>query len=118
LLIPSLFALSSIAATEALVAIGEVRATYHANLVRLGWLFPATALAIYSGRTDAILGVIALSEIPATVYTWWKLREKGVLSLRRELPTFLFGVLGIAIGWGSYKIIGIFFHITPVGLFG
>src|SRR5258708_5681350 len=114
--IPSFFALSTIAATEALVAVGEVRATYQANLVRLGWLIPALGLALYSGRTDAILAVIALSELPATAYTWWKLRKIGVLSLRRELPTFLVGALGIMIGWGAYKTIGLFFHITPVGL--
>jgi O-antigen/teichoic acid export membrane protein len=116
--IPSFFALSSIAATEALIAVGEVRATYHANLVRVGWLFPATGLAVYSGRTDAILIAIAFSELPATIYTWWKLRKAGVLSLRRELPTFLFGVLGIGVGWAAYKTIGFFFHIAPVGLFG
>jgi O-antigen/teichoic acid export membrane protein len=114
--IPSFFALSSVAATEALVSVGEVRATYHANLVRLGWLFPATGLAAYSGRADAILVAIAFSELPATIYTWWKLRKEGVLSLRRELPTFLVGALGIVIGWGAYKIVGLFFHITPVGL--
>jgi lipopolysaccharide exporter len=116
--IPSFFALSSVAATEALIAVGEVRATYHANLVRLGWLFPATGLAVYSGRTDAILVAIAFSELPATIYTWWKLRQHGVLSLRRELPTFLFGVLGIVVGWGAYQTIGLFFHIKPIGLFG
>jgi lipopolysaccharide exporter len=44
--IPSFFALSSKAANEALVAIGQVRATFHANLVRLGWLVPAMSLAI------------------------------------------------------------------------
>jgi lipopolysaccharide exporter len=114
--IPAFFALSSVAATEALVAVGEVRATYHANLVRLGWLIPATGLAAYSGRADAILVAIAFSELPATIYTWWKLREKGVLSLRRELPTFLVGAFGILIGWGAYKTVGLFFHITPVGL--
>jgi len=116
--IPSFFALSSVAATEALVAIGEVRATYHANLVRLGWLLPATAVAAYWGRADAILVAIAFTELPATIYTWWKLRGNGVLSLRREMPTFLVGALGIAVGWGAYKIVAIFFHITPVGLLG
>jgi lipopolysaccharide exporter len=116
--IPSFFALSSVAATEALIAVGEVRATYYANLVRVAWLLPATGLAVYSGRTDAILVAIAFSELPATIYTWWKLRARGVLSLRRELPTFLFGALGIAVGWAAYKTIGLFFHITPVGLFG
>jgi lipopolysaccharide exporter len=117
LAIPSFFALSSVAATEALIAVGEVRATYHANLVRVGWLFPATGVAVYSGRADAILVAIAFSELPATIYTWWKLRQRGVLSVRRELPTFLFGVLGIAAGWGASKTISLFFHITPVGLF-
>jgi lipopolysaccharide exporter len=116
--IPSFFALSSVAATEALIAVGEVRATYYANLVRAGWLIPATGLAVYSGRTDAILIAIAFGELPATIYTWWKLRERGVLSLRREFPTFLFGALGIVIGWAGYKMIGLFFHIAPVGLFG
>jgi hypothetical protein len=70
---------------EALIAVGKVRATYYANLVGLGWLFPATGLTVYSGQTDAILVAIAFSELPATIYTWWKLRARGVLSLRREL---------------------------------
>jgi lipopolysaccharide exporter len=116
--IPSFFALSSKAANEALVAIGHVRATYHANLVRLGWLVPAMSLAVYLGRTDAVLAVIAFREVPATIYVWWALRKQGVLSLRRELPTFLVGVCGIVTGWVAYKVIGMFYHILPVGLFG
>lgn len=116
--IPSFFALSSVAATEALIAVGEVRTTYHANLVRVGWLIPATGLAVYSGQTNAILIAIAFSELPATVFTWWKLRKAGVLSVRRELPIFLVGALGIVLGWGAYKILGHYFHITPLSLFG
>jgi O-antigen/teichoic acid export membrane protein len=114
--IPTFFVLSSIAATEALVAVGEVRVTYQANLVRLSSLIPALALAMYSGRIDAILIVIALSELSATIYIWWKLWEVGVLTLRRELLTFLLGALGIVTGWVAYKTIGLFFHIPAVGL--
>ncbi len=114
--IPSFFALSSIAATEALIAVGEVRATFHANLVRLGWLIPFSSVAVYLGRPAAILGVLALSELPATVYTWWRLRRKGILSLRRELPTFLIGALGVVTGWLLYRALGFVFHIVPVGL--
>jgi lipopolysaccharide exporter len=116
--IPSFFSLSSKAANEGLVAIGQVRATYYANLVRLGWLVPAMSLAVYLGRIDAILAVIAFREIPATVYVWWALRKQGVLSLRRELPSFLVGIFGIVAGWGAYKLIGVFFHVIPVGLLG
>ena len=116
--IPSFFALSSKAANDALVAIGQVRATYQANLVRLGWLIPAIGLAVYLERTDAILAAIAFREVPPTIFVWWALRRRGVLSLRRELPTFLIGVCGLAVGWGVYKLTGMFFHLTPVGLFG
>jgi O-antigen/teichoic acid export membrane protein len=116
--IPSFFALSSKAANEALVAIGHVRTTYYANLIRLGWLVPAISLAVYLERTDAILAAIAARELPATIYVWWMLRKQGVLSLRLELSTVLVGACGIAVGWGSYKIIGIFLHIVPAGLFG
>src|SRR5260370_19918123 len=53
--IPAFFVLSSVAATEALVAVGQVRVTYQANLVPLGWLIPALRLATYSERTNTIL---------------------------------------------------------------
>jgi lipopolysaccharide exporter len=116
--IPSFFALSNKAANDALVAIGQVRATYHANLVRLGWLIPAMGLAVYLERTDAILAAIAFREVPPTIFVWWALRRRGVLSLRLELPAFLIGVCGLAVGWGIYKFVGLFFDLTPVGLFG
>jgi lipopolysaccharide exporter len=116
--ISSLFALSSKAANEALVVIGQVRATYQANLVRLGWLVPTLSLAVYLERADIVLAAIALRELPATIYVWWALRRHRVLSLRRELPTFLFGVCGTAVGWGAYKVLSIFYHIAPSGLFG
>ena len=84
--IPSFFALSSVAATEALIAVGEVRATYHANLVRVGWLLPADRRGYLFGtdRRNPDLHAIAFSELPATVYTWWKLRGAVSWSLRRE----------------------------------
>jgi lipopolysaccharide exporter len=116
--IPSFFALSSKSANEALVAMGHVRATYYANLVRLGWLVPAMSLAVYAERTGAILAVLALRELPATMYVWWALRRQGVLSLRRELPSFLVGICGIVVGWGAYKLIGVFFNVLPAGLLG
>jgi lipopolysaccharide exporter len=116
--IPCFFALSCLAATEALVAIGQVRTTYYANLVRLFWLIPAISLAVYSGRTTAILIAIALTEIPATIYTWCKLRCAGVLSIRREAPSFLIGMLGLAAGVGAHKIASLYFHISAIGLLG
>jgi O-antigen/teichoic acid export membrane protein len=116
--IPSFFALSSKAANEALVAVGHVRATYHANLVRLGWLIPAMSLAVYLQQTGAILMAIAFRELPATMYVWWALRKCNVLSVRNELPAFLIGMCGIAVGCGAYKIVDVVFHIVPVGLFG
>jgi lipopolysaccharide exporter len=115
--IPSFFALSSIAATEALIAVGEVRATFHANLVRLGWLIPSTSVAVCLGRPAGILVALAFSELPATLYTWWRLRRKGILSLRREVPTFLIGGLGVVTGWLVYRAVEFVFHIVPVGLF-
>jgi lipopolysaccharide exporter len=115
--IPSFFALSSKAANEALVAIGQVRATFHANLVRLGWLVPAMSLAIYSGRTGAILAAVALREIPATIYVWWALRKQGVLSLLHESQTFLAGGCGVAIGWVGYRLVSTVFHIAPSSIF-
>lgn len=114
--IPSLFALSSLAATEALVAVGEVRAIYHANIIRLCWLLPALGVAVGLENTAAILAVLALSELPATIFSWAKLRSKGILSLRRELPTFLFGFFGIMLGWVLCRILSIFFPIVPTGL--
>jgi O-antigen/teichoic acid export membrane protein len=114
--IPSFFALSSLAATEALVAVGEVRAIYHANIVRLCWLLPALGVAIGLGNVAAILVVLALSELPATIFSWAKLRSKGILEVRRELPAFLFGFFGIVLGWALYRFLGIFFPIVPTGL--
>jgi lipopolysaccharide exporter len=114
--IPSFFALSGLAAVEALVAVGEVRAIYHANIVRVGWLIPTLGVAVSLGSTAAILAVLALSELPATVFSWAKLRSKGILSLRRELPAFVFGAFGIILGWALYRLLSLFYPIAPIGL--
>jgi hypothetical protein len=71
--------------------------------MRLTWPIPATSLAVYLKRTDAVLVAIAFRELPATINVWWALRRHGVLSIRRELPAFVVGGCGIAIGWGSLE---------------
>jgi lipopolysaccharide exporter len=114
--IPPFFALSTTAATEALIVVGDVQATYHANLVRVAWLIPMLSAAAGLGNTNAVLLVLALSELPATVYTWWKLRKKGILSLRLELPAFLAGGLGLIVGWLLYKFAELFISNIPEGL--
>jgi hypothetical protein len=96
--------------------VGDVQATYHANLVRVAWLIPMLSAAAGLGNTNAVLLVLALSELPATVYTWWKLRKKGILSLRLELPAFLAGGLGLIVGWLLYKFAELFISNIPEGL--
>jgi lipopolysaccharide exporter len=114
--VPSLFSLSSTAATEALIVLGDVQATYHANLVRISWLIPMLCTAAYLGNTNAVLLALALGELPAIVYTWWKLRKNGILSLRLELPSFIVGGSGVFVGWLLYKFAELFIPNIPHGL--
>ena len=114
--IPIMFAMINIAATECMFAVGEVRVTFFANVVRLAWLLPTMGYAFWLGNVDLMLAAVALSELPACIFLNWWLWRKGIFSITKLMPTLLAAILGVLTGWLAYRGVAMFFEIGPVGL--
>lgn len=96
----SLVGVSSWAAKQALIAVGEVRETLRTNLVRLGWL---VVMGTTGYRLHGALGLVAAvgtMEFAGLAYNWWALRRHGILNLRLEAREIGVGLVGVALGLG------------------
>ncbi len=116
LCIPVMFGMINIAATECLFAIGDVRVTYFANLIRLAWLVPTMAFSYWMESINVMLAAVALSELPAGIFLNWWLWRKGIFSITKLMPTVLASLLGVLTGWLAYRGVTMFVEISPIGL--
>lgn len=101
LMIGTALRLPNTAASQLMVAVGQVKKTVHITLVRLLWVavtIPVLYLAFGPIGVVASMGTI---ELPATIYCWILLRRIGVLRLREELTFLALVVVGAVIGWIS-----------------
>jgi len=101
LMIGTALRLPNTAASQLMVAVGQVKKTIHITLVRLLWVavtIPVLYLAFGAIGVVASMGTI---ELPATIYCWILLRRIGVLRLREELTFLALVVVGAVIGWIS-----------------
>lgn len=99
LAISPMLALGSAAANEALTASGYVRATFHASLVRLGWLaIMGPAGFLWLGPIGLVVAVGTV-EMATLVYGWSALYRIGVFNPKEELTLLAAG--GIGVGAGS-----------------
>jgi lipopolysaccharide exporter len=114
--IPALFAVTAIAATECLIAVGEIRATYFANLGRLFILLPATLMAFWMKNVDIILVALAVAEFSASILMCTWLYRKGMFHIRYILPAPFAALAGIGLGWCAYKLATMLWDIKPSGL--
>jgi O-antigen/teichoic acid export membrane protein len=77
--------LHTLAAAEAITAMGRVTVTLHVNLVRVAWLVVAGIIAFYTAGGLGIICVVGFLEVPALIYSWGALRRAGLLKMRYEI---------------------------------
>ncbi|MBB5519546.1 oligosaccharide flippase family protein [Amphiplicatus metriothermophilus] len=93
-----------------LVAKGYVKATLHANIVRLIWFAALGPAAYVTLGPVGVVAALMTAEAPVAVYNWIRLRRYGALNWREEgwlaLAAALGAVLGYAANAGVNALIG------------
>ncbi|WP_341632047.1 oligosaccharide flippase family protein [Sphingomonas agri] len=112
LMIASSLRLTTIAASEVLTAIGDMKRMLRMNVVRVLWL----ALAIPGGfvllGSLGVVAAVGLIEVPAMLYSWVLLRRMAVLRIGEELTILGLICAGAAIGFlCSTEILLLFPHL-------
>ncbi|MEQ1930685.1 MAG: oligosaccharide flippase family protein [Parvularculaceae bacterium] len=96
-----LLALSTVPAENAVVALGRVRSTLEANIVRLVWIAIAAPLGYRFGGMLGLIAAFALIELPALVYWFRRLAEARLLDWKEEGLLALAALAGAAAGYGA-----------------
>jgi O-antigen/teichoic acid export membrane protein len=112
LMIGTALRLPNTAASQLMVAVGQVQKTVHITLVRLVWVAVTIPIGFLLVGPIGVVAAMGTIELPATVYCWILLRRIGVLRLREELRFLATVAAGAAIGWlGGTEILRLFPHL-------
>lgn len=102
--------LPNVAASQLMVAVGQVEKTMHLTVVRLVWVTLAVPVAYHFFNSTGVVAVMGSIEFPATIYCWMLLRRFGVLRLKEECAYVALALAGAAVGWaGSTAVL----HFLP-----
>ncbi|MDO6413398.1 oligosaccharide flippase family protein [Sphingomonas sp. BIUV-7] len=93
------------AAAEVQTAIGRVKGTMHANIVRIAWLAVAGTAGFRLYGPIGLVGAVGLMELPALAYNWTALQRLGILNLRKELVFVACALAGAAIAFAASRTI-------------
>lgn len=112
LMVASSLRLSTIAASEVLTAIGDMKRMLRMNVVRVLWLAASIPIGFTLFGALGVVGAVGLIEVPAMLYSWILLRRLHVLNLREELILLALTCMGGALGFvGGSEILHLFPHL-------
>lgn len=89
----------SLAANQALIAIGRTRSTLIANVFRVTWLAAGGALALANGNIMVLVAVVGTVEVPGILCFWFNLRRARLLDVRQESYGLAAAALGLVVGY-------------------
>lgn len=93
-----LFLLVTRPAEQALIALGNVRSTVEANVVRLVWIAIAAPAGYHFFGIVGLVAAFALIEAAAAPYWWGRLRKEGLFDWVEEMTPMAAASLGASIG--------------------
>lgn len=100
LLISSFFLMGTMAANQAMIALGYSMFTLQTNVVRLTFLVIGGWWAYTHFGTFGLVWVVGLIEFVALLFGWIWLRRHGLLNLSKEALILLAGAGGLLLGYG------------------
>ena len=99
----------NVAASELLIASGDMKGMLAINIVRVVWLVIAIPAGFLMFGALGVVGAVGLVEGPAMFYCWWLLRRAGILRLTQELSYLGLTFAGAASGFLiSSVVLGLF----------
>jgi len=96
--ISSLLALPSNSANEALTATGYVSLMFQSNVTKFIGILIAGLIGFNVWGVLGLVTAVGLIEIPPLIFKWFRLRQVGLLDLRKELLFLAASIPGVAIG--------------------
>ena len=112
LMIASALRLSTIAASEVLTAIGDMKRMLRMNVVRVLWLTLAIPVGFLLLGALGVVAAVGLIEVPAMLYSWLLLRRIHVLNSGEELLLLMLTAAGAAVGFlGATAALRLFPHL-------
>ena len=101
--------ITSNAANEMLIAVGQMRATFFANVCRVIWLVIGGAIGLTTGKIMLLVAIVGTVEVPGMLCYWIFLHRQKLLNLREEAYGLAAGLCGVGVGWlVSTGLIGLF----------
>lgn len=91
--------MSSLAAKQALLALGYTRSDLIANLFSVAWLALGGAVGLATGNILLLVAIVGTVELPAMLCFWFNLRRLGLLDLREEGLGLVAIAAGAAVGY-------------------
>jgi len=100
------------AANEMLIAVGQMRATFFANVCRIVWLFIGGAVGLITGKIMLLVAIVGTVEVPGMLCYWVFLYRQNLLNLREEGYGLAAGACGAGLGLlVSTAALGLFPHL-------
>jgi len=90
--------IGSNAANEVLIALGQMRATFFANVCRVVWLLIGGGIGLATGKIMLLVAIVGTVEVPGMLCYWVFLYRQNLLNLREEGYGLAAGACGAGLG--------------------
>jgi len=97
--ISAILRITTAAANEVLIAAGQMRATFLANLCRVVWLVIGGVVALWTGKIMLLVAFVGTVELPGMLCYWWFLHRNRLLDLREESYGLAAGATGAGLAF-------------------
>ena len=96
--------MTTLPATQAMIAFGFIRVSLVSNILRLLWVLIAGPIAYFAYGPFAVIVVLIVKEAVMIPYFWWNLHTRGLLNFREEGYIIGAALLGYGIGFAGDHI--------------
>jgi O-antigen/teichoic acid export membrane protein len=90
--------IASNSANEVLIASGQMRATFFANVCRVVWLAIGGTIGLTTGKIMLLVAIVGTVEVPGMLCYWIFLHRQKLLNLREEAYGLGAGAAGAGLG--------------------
>lgn len=98
------------AAAEVQTAVGKVKGTLQANVIRLAWIAIAGTIGYQYFGAFGVVGAVGLMEVPALLFNWLALRRLDILDLRKEFAFIAIALTGAGMAFAFAETVR---HFLP-----
>jgi O-antigen/teichoic acid export membrane protein len=98
--ITAVLRMPSLAADQALIALGRTRSTLFSNVFRIIWLAIGGAVGIATGNIMLLVAIVGTVEIPGIISSWFNLWRADLLNVKEEAYGLAAAAAGILVGIG------------------